>query len=238
MEQIGNGTLFLFPTTISQHDYRDVLPENMMHYLHQTDVFITENIRTTRRFLRAVGFEGDFDRIPYFILNKHTKDTEIPFFLEPLKKGKNIGLFSEAGMPGVADPGATAVCLAHQNNLRVKPLAGPSSIFMALAASGFNGQQFAFNGYLPVDSRKRTQAIRFYEKRMLQEQQTQIFIEAPYRNNQLMKALVNILSPETKLCVASEISAEQEFIKSQKIKAWQHQLPDLNKKNTVFLFYA
>jgi 16S rRNA (cytidine1402-2'-O)-methyltransferase len=158
--------------------------------------------------------------------------------LEPLKKGKNIGLFSEAGMPGVADPGATAVCLAHQNNLRVKPLAGPSSIFMALAASGFNGQQFAFNGYLPVDSRKRTQAIRFYEKRMLQEQQTQIFIEAPYRNNQLMKALVNILSPETKLCVASEISAEQEFIKSQKIKAWQHQLPDLNKKNTVFLFYA
>ncbi|MCF8309510.1 MAG: SAM-dependent methyltransferase [Bacteroidales bacterium] len=232
-----SGTLYLLPTALSTANPADSLPAKFLQTVEQLDEFIVENIKTTRRFLRAIGFNKDFDQIPYHVLNKHTPTEDIAFFLEGAKNGKNIGLFTEAGVPGIADPGATVVETAHRQNLTVKPLSGPSSIFMALAASGFNGQNFAFNGYLPIDAKKRKEKIKQFEQRLLKEDQTQIFIEAPYRNNTLLEAFLDTCHPETRLCIASEITAEDEFIKTLSVKAWKKTKPNLHKKNTVFLLY-
>lgn len=232
-----SGTLFLLPTAISTANPAENLPGNFLNTANQLDEFIVENIKTTRRFLRAVGFTKDFDQIPYHILNKHTPSQDIASFLEGAKNGKNIGLFSEAGVPGVADPGASVVELAHRKNLTVKPLSGPSSIFMALSASGFNGQNFAFNGYLPIDAKKRKEKIKQFEQRILKEDQTQIFIEAPYRNNTLAEAFLDSCHPDTMLCIASDITSPDEFIKTLSIKVWKKTKPNLHKKNTVFLLY-
>ena len=232
-----SGILYLIPTTISQNNPGDTLPANLLQTVETLDEFIVENIKTTRRFLRSIGFSGDFDQIPYHQLNKHTPDNEIPSFLKGLDENKNIGLFSEAGVPCVADPGAVVVKIAHQKEIIVKPLSGPSSIFMALSASGFNGQNFAFNGYLPIDAKKRKEKIKQLENRIYQENQTQIFIEAPYRNKALLDAFADSCRPETLLCIASGITSDTEFIQTKPISAWKKQKPNLHKKNTVFLLY-
>ncbi len=232
-----SGILFLIPTTISSAHPGDTLPKNLLTTVNQLDEFIVENIKTTRRFLRSIGFNKNFDNIPYHLLNKHTKQQEVPAFLKGLEENKNIGLFSEAGIPCVADPGAIVVKKAHQQNAIVRPLSGPSSLLMALSASGFNGQNFAFNGYLPIDAKKRREKIKELEQRIFQENQTQLFIEAPYRNNALMEAFLATCRAETLLCVASNITAPQEFIHTKSISAWRKQKPDLHKKNTVFLLY-
>lgn len=232
-----SGILYLIPTTISTADPDDTLPANLLPTVNLLDEFIVENIKTTRRFLRAIGFKKDFDLIPYHLLNKHTSSAEIPTFLKGLEQDKNIGLFSEAGVPCIADPGAIIVKFAHQKKLTVKPLSGPSSIFMALSASGFNGQNFAFNGYLPIENKARKEKIKQFEQRVLQEDQTQIFIEAPYRNNAVLDAFINACRSESMLCVASNVSASDEFIKTLPVSGWKKQKPDLHKKNTVFLLY-
>jgi len=232
-----SGILYLIPTTISSADPDNALPANLLPTVNLLDEFIVENIKTTRRFLRSIGFKKDFNHIPYHLLNKHTSSEEIPSFLKGMEQGNNIGLFSEAGVPCVADPGAIIVKFAHQKNLTVKPLSGPSSIFMALSASGFNGQNFAFNGYLPIDNKARRDKIRQFEQRVWQEDQTQIFIEAPYRNNAVLDAFLTSCRPQSMLCVASNVSAPDEFIKTLPVYGWKKQKPDLHKKNTVFLLY-
>lgn len=237
IENATQGKIYLIPTPISEGTAENVLPANLLKFVKEAEEFITENIKTTRRYLRSIGFKGDFDQIPYHLINKHTSENELPGFLKGAEKGKTIALFSEAGMPCIADPGALVVKIAHQKNIKVVPVNGPSSIMLALAASGFNGQNFAFNGYLPIQSAERTKQIKKYEARVKSENQTQIFIEAPYRNNQLLDAFIKTCEPNTLLCVASEITAEHEFIKTLPVKAWQKEKPNLHKKNTIFLIY-
>ncbi|MEA3504282.1 MAG: SAM-dependent methyltransferase [Bacteroidota bacterium] len=231
------GTLFLIPTIISDAPYQDVLPQDILTTTNRVDEFIVENIKTTRRYLRKIGFKKDFDQIPYHSLNKHTKPEEIPSFLKALNEGKNIGLFSEAGIPCIADPGAIVVKIAQQNNHHIKPLVGPSSILLSLMASGFNGQNFAFNGYLPIESKERNQKIKALETRVYHEDQTQIFIETPYRNDKLLKAFLDNCRNETLICVATEITSENEKIITRSVKQWKKNLPALHKQNTVFLMY-
>lgn len=231
------GTLFLIPTAISNDNPTEALPIDFVEIVNELDAFIVENIKTTRRFLRSVGYTKDFDQIPYHLLNKHSDSYEMAEALKSLQNGKKVGLLSEAGMPCVADPGAAIVRQAHASDIKVKPVSGPSSIIMALSASGFNGQNFAFNGYLPIEAGKRKDKIKKLEQRIYQEEQTQLFIEAPYRNNALLDALIHVCHPETWLCVASEVTSADEFIQSKPMKAWKKSKPNLHKKNTVFLLY-
>lgn len=234
---MNTGTLYLIPTPISTQNPESTLPAGFLQVVNQLEVFITENIRTTRRFLRAVGYDKDFDKIPYHLLNKHTQDKDLHSFLDQATAGHPTGLFSEAGMPCIADPGAKVVRIAHEIGIRVVPVNGPSSIVMALAASGFNGQNFAFNGYLPVADNERAQRIKLLENRAAKEDQTQIFIEAPYRNNKMLQALIQNCKPDTRICIASDITGAQEFIKTLPAGSWKKQNLDLHKKNTVFLIY-
>jgi len=177
------------------------------------------------------------DDIQFYTLNQQTPAGQIPDYLIPLAKGESVGLISESGCPAVADPGADIVAIAQQMNYRVVPLVGPSSLLMALMASGFNGQRFAFHGYLPIDASERAKRIRKIESRMYAEFQTQLFIETPYRNNQLMKDLVRVCHPATKLCVATNITCDDESIRTRTVKEWANDMPDLNKKPTLFLMY-
>ncbi len=231
------GTLFLLPTPIST-DYPELaLPAGYLDIVNRVDVFITENIRTTRRFLRSIGYQKDFDAIPYHLLNKHTSAQEINTFLDLAMKGTATGLFSEAGMPCIADPGAKIVKMAHEKDLDVVPVNGPSSIMLALAASGFNGQRFIFHGYLPVQQSERAKRLKSLESEVIKRDQTQIFIEAPYRNNQMLSTIIQTCKPETLLCVASEINSRQEFIKTWPVQTWKEKKINLHKKNTIFLLY-
>lgn len=229
------ANLFLVPNVLSDADWQTVLPANVYRVLTDTRFFIVENIRTARRFMKQVNKEIDIDQLTFFELNKHTQTSEIPAFLEPLEKGEDVAVISEAGCPGVADPGAEIVKLAHLKGISVVPLVGPSSILLSLMASGLNGQNFAFNGYLPVKSGARVKAINLLEKRAKIEQQTQIFIETPYRNNQLIADLLKTCSTSTLLCIAANITAENEFISTKPIAEWKKNVPDLHKQPAIFL---
>ncbi len=227
--------LFLIPNVLSDGDWQNVLPVNVLPVLTNTRFFIVENIRTARRFMKQVNKAIDIDRLTFFELNKHTHPNEIPSFLKPLENGEDVAVISEAGCPGVADPGADIVKLAHQKGIAVVPLVGPSSILLALMASGLNGQNFAFNGYLPVQSNERMRAINSLEKKVRNEHQTQIFIETPYRNNQLIADLLKSCSPSTLLCIAANITGENEFIATKSIGKWKKSVPDLHKQPAIFL---
>jgi len=227
--------LFLIPNVLSDGDWQNVLPVNVLPVLTNTRFFIVENIRTARRFMKQVNKAIDIDRLTFFELNKHTHPNEIPSFLKPLENGEDVAVISEAGCPGVADPGADIVKLAHQKGIAVVPLVGPSSILLALMASGLNGQNFAFNGYLPVQSNERMRAINSLEKKVRNEQQAQIFIETPYRNNQLIADLLKTCSPSTLLCIAANITGENEFIATKSIGKWKKSVPDLHKQPAIFL---
>ena len=200
--------------------------------------YIVENIRTARRFLKKCNPDINIDSLTFFELNKHTDKKDISGFLDPMKSGESIGVMSEAGCPGVADPGADVVALAQQKGFKVMPLVGPSSILMAIMASGFNGQSFAFHGYLPIDSIERTSKLKQLEARSYKENQTQLFIETPYRNQKLVEDIIQHCKPQTQLCIASNISCKDEQIVTKSIKAWKGKLPDINKKPTVFLIYS
>jgi len=227
--------LFLVPNLISNSDWRLMLPADVANILAGTIFYIVENIRTARRFLKKINSETDIDKLTFFELNKYTDKSEIAGFLAPIEQGMDIAVISEAGSPGIADPGAEVVKIAHQRGYKVVPLAGPSSILMGLMASGLNGQNFAFNGYLPVKRRERVLAIKELEKRASKLNQTQIFIETPYRNNALLADIISSCSLPTLLCIAADITGEDEFIATKTIGQWKKEIPDLHKKPTVFL---
>jgi 16S rRNA (cytidine1402-2'-O)-methyltransferase len=233
-----NGNLYLIPTPIGTAPASFYTPLYLSELIQSINYYIVENERTGRRHLLKMGIKTPIDDLHFFVLNKHTQQKDIESFLEPALKGHSTGLLSEAGLPGIADPGASITKLAHQKNIRVIPVTGPSSIFLALMASGLNGQNFAFSGYLPINKKEKIKTIRKLEKTSVSENQTQIFIEAPYRNNQLLEDLINSCHPETLLCIAANITMDSEFIATKTIGNWKKQLPDLHKRPAVFLLHG
>jgi 16S rRNA (cytidine1402-2'-O)-methyltransferase len=234
---IKQGKLFLIPVGLSEQEHENVLPAYNYSIMHLIDEFIVENQRTARRFLRSTGYSKNFDEVTFHVLDKHTNENDIPSFLKGMLAGKNVGLLSEAGNPCIADPGNKVVRLAHKNNLQVVPLVGPSSILLALIASGFNGQNFAFHGYLPVDRKARQNKIKELQQMAIQRNQTQIFMETPYRNNALLEDLLHTCNDSMMLCIATDLTSENESIKTLSIHEWKTKTPDLNKKPSVFLIY-
>lgn len=232
------GTLFLIPTTLGECSLTRVLPNYNTTIISRLNCFIVENIRTARRFLKQVNHDINIDELHFFELNQHTDLSRIGAYLEPLKNGIDVGIISEAGCPAIADPGADIVALAQAKGIKVVPLVGPSSILLSLMGSGFNGQSFAFHGYLPIEKETRTQKLKQLEKRIYGESQTQIFIETPYRNMQLVEELCKTLQSQTKLCIAADITTETEYICTKSIAEWkQTTIPNLHKHPCIFLIY-
>jgi len=232
------GKIYLIPTTLGGLDeIEKVLPSYNTMLIHQLDEFIVEQLRTARRFLSKINHPVAIDKMVFHELNKHTHENELSTYLDVVEKGKSIGLLSEVGTPCVADPGALIVQLAHEKQIEVVPLVGPNSIILALMASGFNGQHFTFHGYLPVDKQTLQRKIRDIEASSRALQQTQIFIETPYRNNQLLAKLTEVCKPDTKICVATNLTMKSERIRTFTIKQWKKETVDLHKKPTVFLLY-
>lgn len=241
------GTLYLIPNSLGPGLLESVIPEPVRAKTASLDCFIAENAKTARAFLKLVGTTHPLQTVLQEIriseLNVNTRADELPALLEPLLQGKDVGLLSEAGVPAVADPGADLVRLAHQNRIPVKPLVGPSSLLLALMASGLNGQSFAFHGYLPTDADQRAARIRQLEQRSRQEKQTQIFIETPYRNDAMLEALATHCSGNTLVCVATDLTLEAEAVRTTSAQQWKKEIaagktPDFRKKPTVFLFLA
>ncbi|WP_394993345.1 SAM-dependent methyltransferase [Emticicia sp.] len=226
-------TLFLIPTILAPDTQEIVLPPQIKSVVSQLNVFFVEELRTARRFISSLKLNKVIDDITFYELNKDTPHDQT---LSQLKKLKtNAGIISEAGCPGIADPGAVAVGFAHQLGHKVVPLVGPSSILMALMASGFNGQSFTFHGYLPIDKPLKIKSLQNLEQTAKKKNQTQIFMETPFRNNQLLEDILQSLNSETLLCIACNVTDEDEFIKTLPIKEWRKSIPDLHKKPTIFL---
>lgn len=230
------GKLYLLPTPIGDTPVYDVLPETNRRVMASLDYFIVENVRTARRFLSRAGIGRPIDELRFAELSEHTRPEEIAQLLAPVLAGADVGLMSEAGVPGVADPGADAVALAHHHGIEVVPLVGPSSIILALMASGLNGQSFAFNGYLPIKQPERGKAIRFFEKRAQAERQSQLFIEAPYRNLKLFQDFLSVCGEHTRLCVAADILQPDQRIVTRSIAQWRKlPPPDIQKRPAIFI---
>jgi 16S rRNA (cytidine1402-2'-O)-methyltransferase len=232
------GKLILIPNVISPNTQKQAIPQGVIAQIMPLRCFVTENLRTARRYLRSIGYSANFDtEVQFFELNKHTDLKEIPEFIQPLLQGTDVGVLSESGVPCVADPGALVVEQVQKLGLQVVPLVGPSSILLALMASGFNGQNFAFNGYLPIQDKDRRNKLRDLEQRILREDQTQIFIEAPYRNTKLFEAILHNCRNDMKLCVAIDVNGAKEKIVTRSIGEWKADKPMVNKVNTIFLLY-
>lgn len=229
------GTLYLIPSVIADNTADLAIPGGNLLIINSLKEFIVEEERTARRFLKSIGYDKSLDEVTLYSLNKHTDSVNIPSFLEPLIAGKDMGLISEAGCPCIADPGSEIVMLCHKNGIHVRPLTGPSSILLALMASGLNGQNFAFNGYLPIEKGERAKKIKELEQRAAKEKQSQIFMEAPYRNMQLLNDILKICNPSTLLCIASEIMSDSENIKTASINDWRTKPPELHKKTAIFI---
>lgn len=230
--------LYLIPVTLGETPVEQVLPAYNHDIIVQIKYFIVENIRSARRFLVKIDKNIDIGSLTFYELNEHTDLKTIGDYLDPLIKGNPMGVISEAGCPAVADPGAAVVEMAQKRKLRVIPLTGPSSIIMAVMGSGFNGQSFAFNGYLPAKPLERSQKVKQLESRAYKENQTQLFIEAPYRNAHMIETLLSSCRPETKLCIAAGITCPEEYIKTHTIAEWKKTaIPDLNKIPAIFLLY-
>ncbi len=231
------AALYLLPVLLGDTSTERVLPAYNREVIAGIRFFIVEDVRSARRFLKRVDPAMDIDSLTFFVLGKHTDAREIPGFLRPLAEGQSVGVISEAGCPGVADPGAAAVEIAQRQGWRVVPLVGPSSVILSLMASGFNGQCFAFNGYLPIEPAARVKALRTLEQRIYALDQTQLFIETPYRNNKLVETILATCRPQTRLCIAAGITCEGEFIRTLSVKEWHGHVPDLSKVPTIFLLY-
>lgn len=232
------GTIYMIPCPIAEHDsVWEVLPKSNLDIMNTLDYFIVENVRSARRFLSKAGIERKIDELEFVELNEHTTSAaDIERMLRPILAGRSAGVISEAGVPGVADPGADIVALAHRHGVRIVPLVGPSSILMVMMASGQNGQSFAFNGYLPIKEPDRSRTIRNYERRAQQERQAQIFIEAPYRNIKLFDTLLNTLSAKMRLTVACDITSKEEIILTRSIEEWKRAgVPNIEKRPTIFV---
>lgn len=232
------GVLYLIPTTLGGDSLEEVIPQYVATIAQGISHFVVEDVRSARRYLSKIGMPIPISELTFEELDKHNPLQDARKLVQPLLEGENVGLLSEAGVPAVADPGAVVVQAAHKVGIRVVPLVGPSSIIMALMASGFNGQNFAFVGYLPINSKERTQRIKQLEVRAKTEQQTQLFIEAPYRNNQLLKSLVETLKPDTMLHVSCDLTLHTEFVLTQSIREWQKKMPYLHKRPSIFAIYA
>ncbi len=232
------GKLYLIPITLGENSMQTI-PQYVIEIIHNLDVFIVERTRTARRFISATRPSKKIDDMIFFELDKRNPHQNIASFLTEIENGKSIGLMSEAGCPGVADPGALVVQMAHQKNIEVLPLVGPSSILLALMGSGMNGQKFAFHGYLPVKNNERIKVLKQLENESKKKHQTQIFIETPYRNMALIKDALEQLNPSSLFCIAADISLETEYIQTQKISEWRKtNIPDLHKRLAVFLIFS
>lgn len=231
------AALYLIPVTLGETTAERVLPEYNKNIIRGIRHYIVENIRSARRFLKLVDQSIEIDKLTFYELNKHTNLDEIGNYLYPLTQGQSVGVISEAGCPAIADPGSDVVAIAQKKNFTVVPLIGPSSILLSLMGSGFNGQSFAFHGYLPIDSKDRKQKIEQMETRIFKEHQTQLFIETPYRNDKLVDDLLKFCNQNVKLCIAMNLTCEDEYIKTMPIQNWKKNLPDMNKKPCIFLLY-
>lgn len=232
------GKLYLIPTTLGEIPPLEVLPISIKRAIEEIDHYIVENEKTARHFIKKISPRKSQPSLTLYALNKFTESAEIPNFLNPCLDGLNVGILSEAGCPGIADPGAAVVKIAHEKNIQVVPLVGPSSIILALMASGLNGQNFAFNGYLAIEGNERRKEIKRLERKSKEENQSQLFIETPYRNNKLLEELIKTVSPHTKICVACDITLATEYIKTKPASLWKNENVDLHKRPAIFIIQA
>lgn len=232
------GKLYLLPVPLGPDaNPKEVLPETVERSVEFIDHYIVENEKTARRFIKAILPTKKQPELKLSVLNKRTEAHEYDDFLKPCFEGFNVGLMSEAGCPGVADPGAAVVKLAHEKGIQVVPLVGPSSILLAMMASGMNGQSFAFNGYLPIDKGEKKNALKNYERLSNEKSQSQLFIETPYRNNKLIEDILQILQPSTHLCIACDITLPTEYIKTKTVAQWKKEKPDLHNRPSIFIIH-
>lgn len=229
--------LYLLPVTLGDTAIEKVLPSYNREIIVNIKHFIVEDVRSARRFLKKVDADICIDELTFYPLNKHTSPEVISGYLAPLAEGHSMGVISEAGCPAVADPGADVVAIAQKRNFKVVPLVGPSSIILSVMGSGFNGQSFAFHGYLPIEPADRMRRLKELEARVYSENQTQLFIETPYRNHKMLEDILKTCRPQTKLCIAANITCEGEFIQTKTVKEWKGKLPELNKIPCIFLIY-
>ena len=231
------GKLYLIPTTLGEMNPHDVLPQTVKRAIDFIDDYIVENEKTARKFIKSIHPEKVQSSLRLSTLNKHTEVAEYNTMIAPCLNGINVGLMSEAGCPGVADPGAVIVKIAHEKGIQVVPLVGPSSILLAMMGSGMNGQSFAFNGYLPIDKGEKKAALKNFESQSSSKNQSQIFIETPYRNNKLLEDLLQMLQPNTHLCIATDITLPTEFIKTLRVADWKKIKVDLHNRPTIFIIH-
>lgn len=232
------GTIYLIPTTLGiTAETADVIPVKINQVINTIDEYIVENEKSARHYLKKIGIVKPLQEIILHPLNQHTNPHQISGYLNSINLGKSIGIISEAGCPGIADPGAEVVKLAHERNIKVVPLVGPSSIFLALMASGFNGQSFTFHGYLPKERSERIKKIKDIERLAKEKSQTQLFIETPYRNTHVLDDILTNCDNNTRLCIACDITLPTEFIKTRSVASWKKQIPDINKRPAIFLIY-
>lgn len=231
------GKLYLIPTTLGDTEPLEVMPISVKKVIEHVDFFIVENEKLARRFIKRITPTKSQPSLDLLLLDKYSNDIEIQHYLDVCENGTSIGLLSDAGVPAVADPGASVVKLAHEKGIQVVPLVGPSSILMAMMASGMNGQSFTFNGYLPIDKSDRKKAIKDLEKLSRDKNQSQIFIETPYRNEKMLDDLRAFLSPDTHVCVACDITLPSEYIKTHTVKEWKNIKTDLHKRPAIFIIH-
>lgn len=234
---MSTGTLYLIPVPLAEATAAKSFTPYLVQTINSISEYIVENEKTARRFLKEAGLKTPQSELIIHDYGKHNRNVELKEFFTGLIAGKDVGLMSEAGCPGIADPGADIVAEAHRRGIKVVPLVGPSSILLALMASGFNGQSFTFHGYLPIDKGQRSKRIKDLENYAKQFQQTQIFIETPFRNNQLLEEILKVCKPDTRLCIGCNLTADNELISTRTIAAWKKQVPDLHKKPTIFLLF-
>lgn len=232
------SALYLIPVTLGETPIEQVLPAYNKEVILTLRHFIVEDVRSARRFLKRVEKEIDIDTLTFYPLNKHTSPEAISGYLKPLEQGESMGVISEAGCPAVADPGADVVAMAQRKGLEVVPLVGPSSIILSVMASGFNGQSFAFNGYLPIEADQRARKLKALEQRAATEHQTQLFIETPYRNNKMVEEILRTCRPQTKLCIAANLTCPDAYVHTHSVKDWVGKVPDLSKMPCIFLIYV
>ena len=231
----NKGILYLIPTPIGDNSPFEVLPISVKKIVEELKYFIVENEKIARRFIKKIIPGKNQEELVLFPLNKFTTQEELNSYIRPCLDGISMGLLSDAGCPGIADPGAVIVSKAHKLGITVKPHIGPSSIILAMMSSGMNGQNFAFNGYLPVDKKQRTQYLIKYQRHSYKEEQAQLFIETPYRSGTLFAEMIKVLDPNTRLCVACDLSLLSEYIKTQSVLEWKKSRPNLNKRPCIFI---
>ncbi|MCT4628674.1 SAM-dependent methyltransferase [Winogradskyella sp.] len=233
----AKGTLYLIPTRLGDNPPLEVLPISIKKIIEDVDYYIVENEKTARRFIKRVSPSKSQPSLKLSVLNKYTTESERDTYLNACLEGHSVGLLSEAGCPAIADPGSDIVSMAHRMDIKVIPLVGPSSIILALMASGMNGQSFCFNGYLPIDKSERKSKLKTLERLSAEHNQSQIFIETPYRNMKMLDDLANTLHPQTRICVACDLTLPTEFIKTMPAKAWKNNTEDLHKRPAIFIIH-